>query len=163
MSGRGRGRNTSHGQQSSGRENEQMKTSQLKSSKNTFADNMHYLGSVKQAADYEKTTDFLINHIKKNFDFGNDIGTTLEDLSLFDIANYKPSLKISIQDEVTAKLGEDTQCEIEFKAELEGYMKRRQSLEVNILKSYAFLWDQCAKGMQNKIEAKETQLSYSRQ
>jgi Reverse transcriptase (RNA-dependent DNA polymerase) len=154
MSGRGRGRNTSHGRQSSVKENEQMKTSHLKSSKNTLEDNMYYLGSVKQAADYEKTTDYLINHIKKNFDFGNDIGTTLEDLNLFDIANYKPSLKISIQDEATAKLIEDKQFEIEFKAEFDGYMKRRQSLEVNISKSYAFLWDQCAKGMQNKIEAR---------
>ena len=36
----------------------------------------YYLGSAKQASDYETTTEFLINYIKKLYDYGkNDIGT----------------------------------------------------------------------------------------
>ena len=40
---------------------------------------------------------------------------------------------------------------MEFKAEYDGYMKRKQCLETNTTKAYALLWEQCAKGMQNKI------------
>jgi hypothetical protein len=54
----GRGRSSSHSTNSSGRAN------QVKSSKKTLSDRIHYLGSAKQAADYETTTNFLINHIK---------------------------------------------------------------------------------------------------
>jgi hypothetical protein len=32
-------------------------------------------------------------------------------------------------------------------------MKRNQNLEANTSKSYAFLWEQCAKGMQSKSDA----------
>jgi hypothetical protein len=33
-------------------------------------------------------------------------------------------------------------------------MKRKQLIEVNMAKAYAFLWDQCTKTIQYKIEAK---------
>jgi hypothetical protein len=48
--------------------------------KKTLSESIYYLGSAKQAADYETTTDFLINHIKKRFNFGNSIGMCLETL-----------------------------------------------------------------------------------
>ena len=40
----------------------------------------YYLGSAKQASDYENTTEYLINYIKKVFDYGSGIGTALESL-----------------------------------------------------------------------------------
>jgi hypothetical protein len=43
---------------------------------------------------------------------------------------------------------------MEFKAEYDGYMKRKQCLETNSTKAYALLWEQCAKGMQGKIESR---------
>jgi hypothetical protein len=42
--------------------------------KKSVNDYNYYLGSAKQASDYEMTTDFLINYIKKTFDYGSDIG-----------------------------------------------------------------------------------------
>jgi hypothetical protein len=56
------------------------KNYQYKPLKKTLEDNIYYLGSAKQAADYESTTEFLFNHIKKTFNFGGDIGTVLETL-----------------------------------------------------------------------------------
>jgi hypothetical protein len=32
-------------------------------------------------------------------------------------------------------------------------MKRKQYLETNTSKAYAFLWEQCSRGMQTKIES----------
>ena len=95
MSGRGRGRNTGRGRGASGRSNRNSTSSggnnskkQYKPSKKTLADQIYYLGSAKQAADFETTTEFLINHIKKTFNFGNDIGTALENYEEFDISVY---------------------------------------------------------------------------
>ena len=34
-----------------------------------------------------------------------------------------------------------------------GILKEKQSLESNITKAYAFIWEQCTKGMQTKIES----------
>jgi hypothetical protein len=71
---------------------------------------MYYVGSAKQAADYETTTDYLINFIKRTFDFGNDIGTALENLEEFDILKYKPVLYYSYSDNKEAKDSENLSC-----------------------------------------------------
>jgi hypothetical protein len=48
---------------------------------------------------------------------------------------------------------------IEFKAKFDAYMKREQALETNMTKAYAFLWSQCSKAMQNKIEGRSEFIS----
>lgn len=125
-----------------------------KASKKTLSDSIYYLGSAKQAADFETTTEFLINHIKKTFNFGNDIGTELETYEEFDLSKYRPTLKVSNDQDEAKRESENKQYEIEFKAEFDAFMKRKQSLETNKTKAYAFLWEQCSKAMQNKIEAR---------
>jgi hypothetical protein len=161
MSGRGRGRNNGRGRGASGRSNRNSTSSggnssktQYKPSKKTLEDQIYYLGSAKQAADFETTTEFLINHIKKTFNFGNDIGSALENYEEFDISVHKPTLQTSTSTDDDIKAAENKQFEIEFKAEFDAFMKRKQSLETNMSKAYAFLWEQCAKAMQNKIEAR---------
>jgi len=101
----------------------------------------------------------LINHIKKTFNFGNDIGTVLETLEEFDLNQFKSSLSISLSIDEGVKTAEDRQFEIEFKAEFDAFTKRKQAMDLNITKAYAFLWDQCAKPLQNKIESRADFLS----
>ena len=153
MSGRGRGRTGGHGRHS-GRGKDNNKSTMIKTSTKTVKDYVYYVGSAKQAADYETTTDYLINFVKKTFTFGNDIGTVLETLEEFDITKFKPVLYYSYNDDKEAKDFENRQFEMEFKAEYDAYMRRKQALETNMSKAYAFLWEQCSKGMQSKIEAR---------
>jgi hypothetical protein len=47
-------------------------------SKKSITDYNYYLGSAKQASDYETTTEFIINHVKQVFDYGDDIVTAFE-------------------------------------------------------------------------------------
>jgi hypothetical protein len=49
--------------------------------KKTLTDYNYYLDSATQAADYEISTEFIV---EKFFDFGNDIGTALRDISSID-------------------------------------------------------------------------------
>jgi hypothetical protein len=161
MSGRGRGRGNGRGRNTSGRGGRNSnsndgsnKSSNYKPTKKSLSDYTYYLGSAKQAADYETTTEFIINHIKKTFNFGNDIGTSLENLKFYDIDVHKPTLTLSKKTKDDEKEAENEQLKIEFKAEFDGFMKRKQCLETNTTKAYALLWEQCAKGMQNKIESR---------
>jgi hypothetical protein len=41
--------------------------------KEPIEDYYFYVGSSKQASHFETTSEFLINHVKKTFDRGNDI------------------------------------------------------------------------------------------
>jgi hypothetical protein len=37
----------------------------------------YYIGSAKQASEFEATTEFLLNYIKQNFKFGNNIAKAI--------------------------------------------------------------------------------------
>jgi hypothetical protein len=71
----------------------------------------------------------------------------------FEVSAFKPVLQTSTSEDLSLKILEDRQYELEFKEEFLGYMKRKQCYENNRIKAYAILWERCAKGMQIKIEA----------
>ena len=47
------------------------------------------------------------------------------------------------------------QFDLEFKANLQAFIKRTTTYEENLFKAYAFLWEKCTKGMQNKIASRK--------
>jgi hypothetical protein len=147
MSGRGRGHgNGGRGRHnSSGRNGNTTSTNaggsnknNYKPSKKTLSDHIYYLGSAKQAADYDTTTDFILNHIVKTFTFGNDIAKALSDKKPYNMDLHRPLLLIA-----DSKLTKEEQAahtrqhNMEFKAEYDAFMKRKQFYEANITKAYA--------------------------
>ena len=154
-----KGINKKGSSQTKTKDNNNSKIYQFKPTKRTLADNVYYLGSAKQASDYESITEFLINYIKKTFTYGMDIGTVLESLQELDLNEYKPSLSVSLNHDEIIRMAEDKQFEIEFKSEYDVFTKRKQALEMNLSKAYSFIWDQCAKSLQNKIEARSDYIS----
>ena len=46
--------------------------------KKELNDYVYYLGSTKHASEYEQKTVFIIDHIKKEFEYGNDIACALD-------------------------------------------------------------------------------------
>jgi len=85
--------------------------------KKTINDYNYYIGSAKQASDYGTTTEFLINHIKKTFSYGTDIGQALETLQEIDTYSWKPTMKVTKKTETAEKEAEEKQFEIEFRAD----------------------------------------------
>ena len=85
------GRGPCNGQQSNGKGDKKPKFQPKKD----VTDYVYYLGSSKQASDYEITTEFLINHIKKTYEYGNDIGSALEDIKPIDTTSWKPKMQVS--------------------------------------------------------------------
>lgn len=56
---------------------------------------MFYLGSAKQASDFETTAEYLINHIKGTYDYGQDIATALTEGSPCDMTVHKLTMSVS--------------------------------------------------------------------
>ena len=99
MSGRGRGRSSytrNSGGRSQTRSRNNGKSSSQQSNNNnkekSFSELKFYIGSAKQASDFETTRLFLINHIKKTFKHGNDIATALEKEEPYNINIHLPRL-----------------------------------------------------------------------
>jgi hypothetical protein len=66
--------------------------------KKSIEDYFFYVGSSKQASDFETTSEFLINYVKKTFDRGNDVAEALpvRILEPTDTEKWKPTLNFSV-------------------------------------------------------------------
>ena len=122
--------------------------------KKSLTDYNYYLGSAKQASDYETTTSFILNTILKEYEYGNDIATALEEFVDADTNKWIPALQISSSEDKNQKALENRQYEMLYKAELDEYQRRKRAYVNNKTKAYGLLWERCTKGMQNKIEAR---------
>jgi hypothetical protein len=120
--------------------------------KKTIEDYFFYMGSSKQASAFETTSQFLINYVKKTFDRGND--EALQTLTPEDTELWKPTLQFSTATDDTTRKQANRQHELEYKANLDEFMRRKRSYNDNLFQAYALVWERCAKAMQNKIMAR---------
>jgi hypothetical protein len=122
--------------------------------KKTIEDYSFYIGSSKQASDYEVTAEFVINHIKKTFDYGKDIAEALRTLKKPDPESWEPAIQASVSETAATRDAENRQYAIKYKSLIDEVMRRTRSYENNTTKAYAILWERCAKAMQNKIASR---------
>mmetsp|Transcript_27248 Transcript_27248/g.38543 ORF Transcript_27248/g.38543 Transcript_27248/m.38543 type:complete len:153 (-) Transcript_27248:24-482(-) len=128
-----------------GRGNHRRPSPQVK----TINDYYFYVGSNRQASDYETTIEYIVNHIKKTFDEGNDVAEALRTLQAPNTDKWKPTLYASREPDPDMKTLQNKQFEHEYKAELNETLRRIRTYRNNMYKAYALLWDRCAKAMQN--------------
>ena len=60
--------------------------------KKTLEDYCFYVGSDKQASDFETTYEYLVNYIKRTYNRGNDMAEALRVMKLPITDEWKPSL-----------------------------------------------------------------------
>ena len=109
-----------------------------------MTDYNYYLGSAKQASDFEQTTEYIINYIQKSYDYGIDIAMALSHGKHLNTDNWKPSIQVSIAQDDAIRESETRQFEIEFKEDYNEYKIRARAYENNLTKAYAQLWERCA-------------------
>ena len=119
--------------------------------KKTIEDYYFYVGSSKQASDYETIVEFAVNHIKKTFERGNDIAESLRILVKEETASWDPILQISTSSDADDKVREHRQNDMNYKSELDEALKRNRIYENNIFKTQALLQERYAKAMKNKL------------
>jgi hypothetical protein len=67
---------------------------------------------------------------------------------------WKPTLNQSSDTDAAIQAIQNKQFEMEFKADYDAYRKRVLALENNKMKANALFWEQCTKGMKNKLESR---------
>jgi hypothetical protein len=110
------------------------KDSKATSKKKTLEDYYFYVGSAKQASNYESGADFIINHIKKEYERGQDIAELLQELKKTDTNTWMPKLKGSTKKDEEAKATQDRQFEMEYKAKLGEALHRIRIYDDNLVK-----------------------------
>ena len=83
--------------------------------KKSIEDYVYYVGSARQASDYEITTEFVMNHIRKTYTDGEDIATALETLQDIDVKDWKPRIETSVELDDQIRMTEQKQFDMEFK------------------------------------------------
>ena len=117
------------------------------------------MGSAKQASDFIIVNEYLINYVRKNYEHGGDIGTALENMDHYNFAALLPTLQMSAitgdePAQVADRTRENRQFELQYNVEYKAYSHRVDIYDQNKSKAYSFLWGQCSKAMQHKVESR---------
>ena len=150
--GRGRGRYSGRGGRSGQGRSSQSKPNQKKNA----TDYKYVLGGGNGAnmSDFNEVTKYLLNHIQKTYVHGGDIQTALKKRNEVNFATLMPVRQISTNANPEDRKLEDESHEAVFKAEIQQFVKRKDTYVSNKQKVYALLWQHCTRSMQNKIQAR---------
>jgi hypothetical protein len=149
--GRGRGRGRAGRGGRGGPDESSQKDKTTTKARKTLADHVYYVGSARQASDFSVITDFIINHIRQTFEYGNDIANALDSRVTTDFTNLMPVMQQSTETDTATKNRENKQFGMLYEAEIKRFVERKGLYENNLDKAYALIWAQCNKTMQNKI------------
>jgi hypothetical protein len=158
MSGRERGQGgragrLGHGHRNKGGSHTQSskKSSMTATPRKVLGDYIYYIGSAKQASDFTIITQFIINHIRKSYTNGDDIGDALEEQVDTNMNNFMPILQVSTATDTDVQDRETKQFEMLFEAEIQAFITRKATYQSNTGKAFALFFGQCNKTLQNKL------------
>ena len=132
-----------------------MKSDNRQRARKSLSDYVYYIGSATKANDYNIITNFLINHIKSTYRYGEDISKALEEKKNINLKKDIPKLQTSDSDDESIREIENRQLEILYKAEIEAFVKRTEEYKSNFVNAYGLIFAQCNKSLQSKIRGKE--------
>ena len=143
----GRGNNKGRGGRAPNKNNKAKSNGNATQQRKGLGDYIYTLG--KSASDYEIITRYLILHIRKSYQNGDDIGNALDTMEETEF--FPPTLKVSTNDDAAIKARENKEYEMMFTARLSIFLKKEEIYLTNKGKAYAFLFGQCNKVMQAKL------------
>ena len=124
--------------------------------KKSIEDYCFYIGSINRVSDYDDTSQFIINYIKKTYVRGNDIAEALRMSVKPDTEKWQPELEFKESTEEVDNTRLNKQYEMKYKMDYDAYLKRKEQYDQNAIKAYAELWERCTTAMKAKIEARTT-------
>ena len=115
-----------------------------------------YVGSAKQASDYITVSSFLLNHVRRTFNKGQDIADAIENEQEIDFSKEAPApLKTSASEKKEDQERETLQFGKQFEVECALHSKRVQQCRDNEGAAAATLWNQCSNVMKSKIQSRK--------
>lgn len=98
---------------------------------------MCYIGSNKQASDYEVTIEFILKHIKLTYQDRNNIVESLKKETKTDTDAWTTTLKFSSNNDSQVAFQENEQFKMIYKVKLHEAMKRKNQYNNNLYKACA--------------------------
>ena len=98
-----------------------------------------YIRNTSNANEFETTTNYIINHIRRTYNKGKDITDALEKEAMPNFKAIKPRLQKSDADKQEDHDLEDKDFKIEYKIDMEEHKKRVKAFEDNLDKAYGLL------------------------
>ena len=154
--GRGRGRTSGRGR---GRSRRQGRSFNSSRNTNRFNNNTittaykfypHTAGK-QQSITYDTVKEHIIKQIQKTYQHGQDIATTLTDLKIINLNQFKPVRIVSQNTNNEIKKQEQEENDIIYQEEVKEFVKRKNTLQSNLGKAYALILTYCNKTMENRI------------
>ena len=91
-------------------------------------------------ATYATVLDHICHQIQHTYEYGQDIAESLWKVKAVDLTKYAPQLGKSTNPDKTMHAEENEQLKMLFKAELSAWVERKKTLESNIPKAYATIF-----------------------
>ena len=112
---------------------------------------VYYIGSAKQADNYNTTTEDIMEYFLRKYTHGLDLVQTLKALKMKDFGSEMPVLSVpsGVSDEQKAVLTDV------YKEETKYFVKRKKMLNTNIVMACGVIWGQCTKSLRTKLEARK--------
>ena len=124
-------------------------------SKKTLQDYQFNVGSAKHASEYVSSYNYIVNHIKMNYNRPGDIGKALEELEEFDFTPFEPVLKTSTNPDPNLGARENKQYEKQFEVDYAEHKKRVDLYESNKTQAEALIWNQCSSTLKSKVMSRK--------
>ena len=146
--GRGKGKASSKPQSKAGKPSEPKKEA-----RKGLSDYIFTVGGAKQATNFTLVEQFIINHIRKTYQGGDDLGNALENRQETDFLAMRPILAAptALPDNRAEFACQTRENELYYEAQVKEFVSRVNRYEDNKGRAFALIFSQCDKTLQNKI------------
>jgi len=139
-----------------------------------LGENVYFIGEARQADNYTKVTEAILNYIQRTYTGGNDVKYALENGVGFDFNTVKPVARPPdgriTPPPAVGSTAEETERKntiiaaynaaksvnhMIMTAEIKQYVNRKTKYADNMNKAYALILGQCTLGLRNKLESRK--------
>ena len=113
---------------------------------------VYFIGSAKQADNYNNTTEAILEYFLRNYTHGLDLVETLEALKERDFTAEIP-VKATVESDASEE-EKDAIKEV-HKEEMKQFIQRKGMLKTNLVKAYGIILGQCTKALRAKLEQRK--------
>ena len=110
---------------------------------------VYFIDSTKQADNYNRVTEAILEYFVRNYTYGVDIVESLEELTLKDMRKFRPKKEKPPDD---ADEEEKEAIEDDYKEDMKHYGQRKRTFSTNLEAAYGVIWGQCTLALKNRIQ-----------
>jgi hypothetical protein len=120
----------------------------------SMSDYIYNIGSGKQAIEFIAITKYLIKMIRETNNYGEDVGKALETGIEIDFNELMPRLQTSRSEDEDTRIIESEQFKVLDRAEIDSFVKRKDTYLSNMGNAYAMIYGQFSKAMQSQLQSR---------